>query len=228
MPRSLSIVIPALNEAEALPRLLDDLAAARRRGAEIVVADGGSTDGTVDAVSERVDRVVEGARGRAEQLAAGVSAATGEVIWLLHADSRVDPASDLHIVWEMEHSGRPWGRFNVRLDGNHPLLRVVETAMNVRSRLTGIATGDQGIFVRRDVLERAGGIPQQPLMEDVELSKRLKRIAPPLCLLHRIVTSARRWESRGILRTVAQMWWLRLVYYLGAHPENLHRRYYGE
>jgi len=228
VPRSLSIVIPAWNEAEALPRVLEDLAPARGRGVEIVVADGGSTDGTRAAACGRVDRLVEGARGRACQLAAGVAAASGEVVWLLHADSRVDPASDLHIVWEMEHSGRPWGRFNVRLDGNHPLLRVVETAMNVRSRLTGIATGDQGMFVRRDVLERAGGIPRQPLMEDVELSKRLKRMAPPLCLPHRIVTSARRWESRGIVRTIVQMWWLRLLYYLGVDPENLHRRYYGE
>jgi rSAM/selenodomain-associated transferase 2 len=219
------VVIPALNEAEALPRLLPQLAPARSRGAEIVVVDGGSTDGTVAAAEAAGVRVVASAPGRARQLQAGIDASAGEALWLLHADSSIDPFSDQHLRWALANSGRPWGRFSVRLSGKHPLLRVVERAMNVRSRLTGIATGDQGIFLLRSALEASGGIPQQALMEDVELSRRLKRLAPPLCLWKRVTTSSRRWEAHGVLRTIVLMWRLRLAYFLGTDPETLAGRW---
>lgn len=224
-PPSLSVVIPALNEAEALPRLLAQLGPARARGAEVVVVDGGSADGTVAAAEAAGVPVVRSSAGRARQLQAGVDASSGEALWLLHADSSIDPLADQHLLWSLVNDGRPWGRFSVRLSGNQPLLRVVERAMNVRSRLTGIATGDQGIFVLRSALDAIGGVPQQMLMEDVELSRRLKRIAPPSCLWKRVTTSSRRWEAHGVLRTVLLMWRLRLAYFLGTDPETLAARW---
>ncbi len=222
---SLSIIIPALNEAEALPRLLEQLAGARARGAEVIVVDGGSEDDTVARARAAGVTVIESGRGRARQLQAGVDASSGEALWLLHADSDIDPLSDQHITWGLAESGRLWGWFSLRLTGRHPLLRVVARAINVRSRLSGIATGDQGIFVLRRALGCICGVPQQPLMEDVELSVRLRDLSPPLVLLKRITTSARHWERRGVMRTILLMWRLRFAYALGASPEALADRY---
>lgn len=222
---SLSIVLPVLDEAERLPRLLEQLVPARERGAEVVVVDGGSRDRSVALAEAAGVRVIRTGRGRALQMQAGVDASSGEAIWLLHADSDIDPFSDQHIVWALAETGRLWGRFSVRLAGRSPLLRLVGRSMNVRSRLTGIATGDQGIFVLREALERIGGIPRQALMEDVELSIRLRRICPPICLPKRITTSARRWEEQGVLRTIVLMWSLRLAYWRGVDPELLAERY---
>lgn len=222
---SLAIVIPALNEANRLPRLLEQLGPARQRGAEVVVVDGGSDDDTVALAQAAGVRVVSASPGRARQQQAGVDATLGEAIWLLHADSEIDPASDQHIIWALANSGRLWGHFSVRIDGRSPLLRLVARTMNLRSRLTGIATGDQGIFVLRRALSRVGGIPQQPLMEDVELSLRLRERCPPLCLLKRITTSGRRWQQHGVVRTMVLMWRLRLAYALGTPPARLARRY---
>ncbi|HSG89650.1 MAG TPA: TIGR04283 family arsenosugar biosynthesis glycosyltransferase [Pseudomonadales bacterium] len=225
VPPSLSIVIPTLDEAEALPRLLGQLAGARARGAEVLVVDGGSRDRTVALAEAMGVPVIRTGTGRARQLQAGVHASRGDAIWLLHADSDIDPLSDQHIVWGLADSGRLWGRLAVRIDGNHRFLRVVGACMNLRSRLSGIATGDQGIFVLRSALERIGGVPQQALMEDVELSKRLKALCPPLCLPKRITTSGRRWLRHGVLRTVLLMWSLRWAYWRGADPDELLQRY---
>lgn len=224
-PPSLSIVIPCLNEAESLPRLLAQLAAARERGAEVVVVDGGSSDGTARIAEEAGVQVIWSPEGRARQLQAGVDASRGEALWLLHGDSDVDPMSDQHVVWALSNTLRPWGRFSVRINGRHPLLRVVARMMNLRSRLTGIATGDQGIFVLRETLERVGGVPQLPLMEDVELSKRLNALCPPICLLKRVTTSGRRWEHHGVLRTIFLMWRLRFAYWRGVDAAELAPRY---
>lgn len=222
---SLSIVIPALDEAQQLPRLLGQLEGARSRGAEVLLVDGGSSDATVAIAEAAGVTVIRAPRGRAAQLQAGVDASRGEAIWLLHADSDIDPLSDQHIVWSLADSGRLWGRLSVRIAGNHALLRVVARAMNARSRLTGIATGDQGIFVQRAALARAGGIPQQPLMEDIELSRRLKALCPPLCLPKRITTSGRRWLEHGVLRTILLMWSLRFDYWRGVDAGELAARY---
>jgi rSAM/selenodomain-associated transferase 2 len=219
------VVIPALDEAAALPSLLAQLEGARERGAEVLVVDGGSRDGTPGIARAGGARVIEAPRGRASQLRAGADAARGEVLWFLHADSDIDPLSDQHLLWALDDSCRLWGRFSVRLSGRHPLLRIVERAMNLRSRLSGIATGDQGIFVCREALHRIGGVPDLPLMEDIELSKRLKRLCPPLCLWKRVTTSSRRWERAGVLRTILLMWRLRLAYFLGADPARLALRY---
>jgi rSAM/selenodomain-associated transferase 2 len=223
----LSIIIPCLNEAECIADTLAALGPARRRGAEVIVVDGGSDDGTADRAAPMADAVISAARGRASQMNAGARRARGEILLFLHADSRPPEAVDGLVIDGLKRASRSWGRFDVSIDGAHPLLRAVERLMNLRSRLTGIATGDQGIFVTRTLFTAAGGFPDIPLMEDVELSKRLKRFGPPLCLRHRIVTSGRRWEKRGVLRTILLMWRLRLAYWLGADPRRLAMRYGG-
>lgn len=219
----LSIVIPTLNEAATLRTLLLALQPWRGPGCEVIVADGGSRDGTAALAAPLVDRVVEAPTGRAAQMNAGAALARGEALWFLHADSR--PPRDAVPCLLTSLAGAGWGRFDVRLSGRHPLLRVIERAMNLRSRWSGIATGDQGIFVRRDWFDAVAGFPPLPLMEDVALSRVLKRRGRPACLAGPLGTSSRRWERDGILSTVLLMWRLRFAYFLGAAPATLARRY---
>jgi rSAM/selenodomain-associated transferase 2 len=221
----LSIVVPTLNEAGGIAAALEALAGLRAAGHEVLVIDGGSDDGTPDFAASRADRVARSPRGRAQQMNAGARLATGDVLLFLHADTRLPPRAERLVLDGLAGSGRGWGRFDVRIAGRHPLLRVVAAAMNARSRWTGIATGDQAMFVRRDAFTAVGGFPPVPLMEDVALSAALKRVSPPLCLRARVATSGRRWETRGVIRTVLLMWWLRLRYFLGASPERLAERY---
>jgi rSAM/selenodomain-associated transferase 2 len=223
----LSIVVPCLNEASRIAGTLDNLAPLRARGNEVIVVDGGSRDDTVAIASPRVDMVISAPRGRALQMNAGAARARGEIFLFLHADSVPPREADGIIIGGLARSRRSWGRFDVAIDGRHPVLRVVERLMNLRSRVTGIATGDQGLFVTRSLFEAAGGFPPIALMEDIALSKRLKRYGRPVCLRHRIVTSGRRWEKRGVARTILLMWWLRLAYALGADPDRLALRYDG-
>lgn len=223
----LSIIVPVLNETQVIESFLQQFEDARRAGHELIVVDGGSDDDTLERAKADCDLALVSERGRARQLQAGVDAASGDGFWLVHADTLLRPDLFRSVVRALERLPNGWGRFDVRLSGSHWMLRIVERMMNLRSRLTGIATGDQAIFVARDALERVGGVPMQPLLEDVELCKRLKRRARPICLRERIVTSSRRWERDGIWRTVALMWWLRLRYFLGAEPKRLHALYYG-
>ena len=213
----LSVVIPALNEARAIGATLAALAPLRARGHEVIVVDGGSSDGTAELAAGWCDRVLTAPRGRALQMNAGARAASGDVLLFLHADTRLPPRAD-----ELVLDCPAWGRFDVRIEGRHRLLKVVAWAMNLRSRLTGIATGDQAIFVRRELFP---GFPEIALMEDLALCRILKRIDAPCCLRERVVTSGRRWEARGVLRTIVLMWRLRLLYFLGASPEALARKY---
>jgi len=219
-----SVIIPTLNEAPRVCHLLGDLAASPEIGLELIVADGGSADGTLDLARPLADLVLATGRGRAVQMNAGARAARGVYLWFLHADTRVSPEA-LAALGAACAAGALWGRFDVRLSGRQPLLRLVERLMNLRSCLTGIATGDQGIFVTRADFEAAGGYPEIPLMEDIALSRALRRRARPLCLQTPIETSSRRWEERGLLRTILLMWRLRLAYALGADPSQLARRY---
>lgn len=220
----ISVVIPARNEAGNIAATLAPLQALRRRGHEVIVVDGGSDDATVAQAQPLADRVIASAPGRARQMNAGAQAAHGEVLWFLHADTLAPLDAD-RLLFAALDSGAVWGRFDVRLSGRRPLLRVVERLMNLRSCLSGIATGDQGIFVRRAAFDTVGGFPDQPLMEDIALSARLKRIGRPVCLHPPLITSSRRWEERGILRTILLMWRLRLLYALGADPAYLARLY---
>jgi rSAM/selenodomain-associated transferase 2 len=213
-------VVPVLNEAAGIRAALEALAPLRARGHEVIVADGGSEDGTADLARPLCDRVIVAPRGRALQMNAGARVAEGDVLLFLHADTVLPP--DASEVISQSTANSVWGRFDVEIEGRHPMLKVVAWSMNLRSRLTGIATGDQAIFVRRDAF---AGFPGIPLMEDVAFSKAMKRRGAPACLRSRVRTSGRRWESRGVLRTVFLMWRLRLAYALGADPARLAEKY---
>jgi rSAM/selenodomain-associated transferase 2 len=220
----LSIIVPVLDEAAGIEACLAPLQPMRSRGAEVVVVDGGSQDATRALAAPLADQVLDCARGRARQMNAGARAASGESLCFLHADTILPALADESIRRALAGGAR-WGRFDVAISGADPMLAVVGAAMNARSRLTGIATGDQAMFVRRADFIAAAGFPEIALMEDVALSKRLKRIARPACLRDRALTSGRRWERRGTLRTIVLMWRLRLAYALGADPGRLARRY---
>ncbi len=224
-PTRISIIIPTLNEAVGIADTLRPLQPLRARGHQVIVVDGGSTDATVEIARPLVDRVLASEPGRARQQNVGAAAATGDVLLFLHADTLLPPDADRLVIDGLTASGRGWGRFDVRLSGRHPALRVVERMVGWRSRTTGIATGDQAIFVRRDWFRGGGGFPQIPLMEDVALSRSLRRLGPPLCLREPVVTSSRRWEERGVMRTIVLMWRLRAEYALGADPARLAERY---
>jgi rSAM/selenodomain-associated transferase 2 len=221
----ISIIVPTLDEAAGIGATLEALQPLRARGHELVVADGGSVDGTPELARPLADQVIASPRGRARQQNAGAAVATGDVLLFLHADTRLPAGADARVLDGLRAPGRGWGRFDVRLSGAHPALRMVERMIGIRSRLSGIATGDQAIFVHRDWFQRAGGFPDIPLMEDVALSKRLLALGRPLCLRDRVVTSSRRWEERGVWRTIALMWRLRLEFALGADPARLAERY---
>ena len=235
----LSIIVPILEEALIVPTALARLAPLRAAGAEVIVVDGGSRDDSAVVAAAGADRVLIASRGRAHQMNAGAAVARGEMLLFLHVDTMLPAGAMGAIETALQGlaSGRSapsadsrsdmpvWGRFDVRIDGSGWLLGVVAAMMNARSRLTGIATGDQAMFVTRAAFAAVGGFPEQPLMEDIELSRRLLRLARPTCLHARVVTSGRRWETRGTWRTIALMWRLRLLYRLGVAPERLARSY---
>jgi rSAM/selenodomain-associated transferase 2 len=221
----ISVVIPALNEADQITPALEALQPLRRRGHEIIVVDGGSHDDTVTLSRPLADRVLQAKRGRALQMRAGVAAASGSIFWFLHADTAAPARADRLILEALRQEQRQWGRFDVQLCGSGWLLQCVAGLMNVRSRLTGIATGDQGIFVSRELYERSGGFPAIPLMEDIALSRALRRECSPACIRQPLATSSRRWRTHGVLRTIMLMWGLRLAYYAGVSPARLARFY---
>lgn len=227
----LSIIIPVLDEAVAIGPCLERLQPYRAQGVEVIVVDGGSVDDTLALAQGGADHLMVCPPGRARQMNEGASRAKGVLLLFLHADTElptVEALEDSGFIKQSSQSPKGWGFFNVRLSGSGYLYRVIEAAMNGRSRLTSVATGDQVIFVERRLFDRVGGFPSMSLMEDVALSKILRRAGgKPIDPGLSVVTSSRRWESRGIVRTVMQMWWLRLLYFLGVPPEALWRRYYG-
>jgi rSAM/selenodomain-associated transferase 2 len=221
----LSVIVPVLNEAPGIEGCLAPLRLWRARGAEVIVVDGGSSDATRSLAAPLADRVLRAPLGRARQMNAGAAASAGDVLVFVHADT-ILPAGGMEAIERaLVGSGCAWGRFDVAIASADPLLALVALLMNARSRLTGVATGDQAIFARRAAFEAVGGYPAIPLMEDVALSKALKRLSPPACLAERVLASGRRWEREGTLRTIFLMWRLRLAYALGADPRHLARRY---
>jgi rSAM/selenodomain-associated transferase 2 len=222
---TLSIIMPVLDEAPLIVEALQALTPFRQRGAEVIVVDGGSRDDTMALARPHADQIISAPRGRGAQMNAGADIARSDVLLFLHADTRLPDGADALVIEGLNTSGRLWGRFDVRITGRSPVLAMVAAAMNWRSRLTGIATGDQAMFVTRAAFQAVGGFPDIPLMEDVALSHALKRVSRPLCLHARAITSGRRWEQRGIWRTILLMWRLRLVYFLGGEPAILARRY---
>lgn len=224
----ISIVMPILNEAAILKTSLELLQPLRQRDCELLVVDGGSSDGSSEIAAPLADQVLTSPKGRAVQMNTGARVAQGDILWFLHSDCSPPLEADRAIRLALADTNHAWGHFDVTLSGGHPLLRWVETFMNWRSRLTGIATGDQGIFMRRSAFELLGGYPDIPLMEDIALSRALKRVSRPVCLRQRLLSSSRRWEKRGVVNTILLMWRLRLAYFLGADPARLARIYYGQ
>jgi rSAM/selenodomain-associated transferase 2 len=220
----LSIIVPVLDEAALLPALLPGLRRLADDGAELLLVDGGSRDATVALARAAGLPVALAPRGRAAQMNAGAAQAAGDVLLFLHVDTQL-PEDAAGLVAAALAGDRSWGRFDVRIDGRAPLLRVVAGLMNLRSRLTGIATGDQGLFMTREAFDRVGGFPDQPLMEDIEICRRLRRLGPPACIGTPVVTSGRRWETRGVWRTILLMWRLRWDYWRGVPASRLAERY---
>ena len=220
----MSIVLPVLDEAAGIAATLQALAPLRGQGHEVIVVDGGSQDGTAALATPHADRVIAGPRGRARQMNAGAALAQGDMLLFLHADTTLPPGADALIATAIQRGAR-WGRFDVRINGGAVMFPLIAALMNLRSRLTGIATGDQALFVERQLFKQLKGYADQPLLEDIELSRRLRAIAPPACLRQRVQTSGRRWLQRGVWRTIILMWRLRWRYWRGASPEVLARVY---
>lgn len=219
----LSVIIPTLNEAACIEATLAPLQPWRDQGVEVLLSDGGSADDTVARARPLVDQVLVVEAGRARQMNAGARAARGSLLWFLHADTQcTDAALKALQAWPNEAQ---WGRFDVTLSGRHYLFPVIAWLMNWRSALTGICTGDQGLVVRAEVFEGVGGFPDQPLMEDVALSRRLRALQWPRRLRCRLETDSRRWQQSGVWRTILLMWSLRWRYFRGADPAVLLRRY---
>ncbi|MCY4489059.1 MAG: TIGR04283 family arsenosugar biosynthesis glycosyltransferase [Deltaproteobacteria bacterium] len=219
----LSIIIPVLNEERTIAATVEDLA--RIEPCEIIVVDGGSTDRTAEIVRDGPARLVVSARGRAAQMNQGARSATGDVLLFLHADTRLPGTAAPDVQGCMADPACVGGRFDIRLDSSRPLLRIVGRMISLRSRLTRVATGDQAIFVRRTAFERLGGFPEIPIMEDVAFCRELKREGPIACLRSQVVSSARRWEQNGPVRTILLMWTLKLLYLAGVSPARLKRLY---
>lgn len=220
----ISVVMPVLDEAPGIVAALASLAPLRAEGVEVIVIDGGSTDASTALALPWADRVITAGGGRAGQMNAGAAVARGEVLLFLHADTRL-PVDAVSLVADALAGDRQWGRFDVRIAGRSRWLPLVAAMMNRRSRLTGIATGDQAIFVTRAAFAAVGGFPDLPLMEDIELSRKLKRLSRPACLTSCVTTSGRRWEVQGVWRTILHMWHLRLRHFFGADPRQLARDY---
>jgi len=223
-PFSLSIVVPVWMEASGVVETLGALQPLRAAGHEVIVVDAGSTDGTARLAGPLADRVVQSEKGRGAQMNAGASVAKGRVLMFLHADTRL-PSNALDCLSEFVPSDKAWGRFNVRLSGQGAMFRVIAWFMNQRSRLTGICTGDQALFVRREIFEALRGFDSLPIMEDIEFSRRLRLVSRPFCIYDPVVTDSRRWEQGGVWRTIFLMWRLRWRYWRGESPQALVHSY---
>ena len=226
-PASLSIIIPMLNEAAGIQATLTRLQPLRASGVELIVVDGGSTDASVALAAPLADAVLSSAPGRARQMNLGAQHAHAPALLFLHADTQLPPGEEQRAVVDLQKAlaQHAWGRFDIQLAGRSHWLPVVASLMNLRSRISGIATGDQGIFVRRDTFCALGGFPNQPLMEDIELSKRLKAHSPPACLRQKVISSGRRWDEFGAWPTIRLMWRLRYRYWRGVSATQLAKEY---
>ncbi|WP_075172648.1 TIGR04283 family arsenosugar biosynthesis glycosyltransferase [Neptunomonas phycophila] len=223
--RNLAIIVPVLNEVNAIHDLINHLKPYAERGNEVLFVDGGSRDGTAAAILSAGGKVITSAAGRAKQMNAGARATSSQYLAFLHADTRLPSNADHIMVALLSQKTLAWGRFDVKIEGQSRLLPIIAFMMNWRSRLTHIATGDQVLFMSRSLFEIVGCFPDQPLMEDIEISKQLKQCAPPYCVKHKVTTSGRRWDSRGSWKTIALMWKLRWSYWRGESPETLAEQY---
>jgi rSAM/selenodomain-associated transferase 2 len=224
----ISIIIPVLNDAAALAGQLPAIQRYRDQGHEVIVVDGGSHDETLAVARPLVDRFIQTVKGRAHQMNEGVDVAKHDILLFLHVDTDLPDKADDLIVQALAGEKHHWGRFNVRLSSDKFMFKLIGIMMNLRSAFSGIATGDQAIFVKRKTFEDVGLYDRIPLMEDVALSKKLLKHSKPCCLQEKVTTSSRRWEEKGIWTTIFLMWRLRLSYFLGASPAKLAEQYYPE
>ena len=222
--QKISIIVPVLNEEDALPALLQSLQPFRQQGHELIVVDGGSRDNSLMLAQKAADQVLLSLPGRARQMNCGAEIATGEIFLFLHADTRL-PDNAMTLVQTACSTAKSWGRFDVSLSGKLLVFRIIESLINLRSRISSIATGDQAIFIRAELFRQVRGFPEIELMEDVAISRLLRRQAGPACLRPAVKTSSRRWEENGVVYTVVLMWTLRLLYFLGVSPARLSRLY---
>ncbi len=220
----ISIIIPVLNEELNLPDVLNNLQSFRSKGHEVVIVDGGSSDNSLMLAQQGADIVIVSKAGRALQMNSGAAVATGGLFLFLHCDT-ILPDNALKIIANNYQAENYWGRFDVRLSGNKFVFRLIERLMNLRSRLTSIATGDQAIFIEQKLFNQLGGFPEIALMEDIAISGLLRKLSPPVCLRQKVITSSRRWENNGVLATVLLMWKLRLCYFFGVSADKLSRKY---
>jgi len=214
-----------LNEAECIEQTLKPLQLLRNEGHEVILSDGGSQDGTLNLAKPMVDHIVSSPQGRATQMNHGARAASEEILWFLHADTLITNDAHTQLMADLLATTKVWGRFNVRLTGTQRIFRLIEGMMNLRSCISGIATGDQGIFLWQHVFMEIGGFDEIPLMEDIALSRKLKKLSRPLRLKQKLITSSRRWEEQGVINTIILMWKLRLSYYFGVPAQKLADRY---
>jgi rSAM/selenodomain-associated transferase 2 len=226
MKAQLSIIIPVFNEAGQIAARLKSLQSLRSR-CQLLLVDGGSDDDSAKIAASLVDQVLSSPKGRALQMNCGAAYAQTGMLLFLHADTSL-PDNALELILQAVANGYQWGRFDIGFDNQLPIFRLIALMMNLRSRLTGIATGDQALFITRRAFQAVAGFPEIALMEDIAICARLKKLSKPCCLTARVITSARRWQQQGIFKTILMMWWLRLSYFFGADPDNLAARYYSK
>ena len=229
MAMPISVIIPTLNEERTIMATLAHTAALGFD--ELIVVDGGSLDQTpvlVESYRRRTQspaqspvRLVTAPCGRARQMNEGAKASGGEILVFLHADTQLPGDAKTMIDTTLADQRMVGGRFDVRFDRPSMWGTIISRMMNWRSRLSGIATGDQALFVRRPIFEQMGGFADMPLMEDIEFSRRLKRKGATAALTATVTTSFRRWEQHGPLRTILLMWTIRFLYWVGISPSHL-------
>ena len=224
----ISVIIPALNEARTLASTLIPLQSLRQQDIEIILVDGGSSDSTLEIAKPLVDTVLESQQGRALQMNAGAASAKGDLLLFLHADTQLPSEAFSALRSLLQQQAGFWGRFDVTADSNRWIYRLVTRMMNLRSCITQVATGDQAIFIHRSLFLKSGGYPEIPLMEDIAISKKLRKLQRPVCLRNKAVISTRYWQNHGVVQSIFRMWRLRLVYFFGASPHRLVRQYYRE